>query len=86
MPYVITEPCIGCKDGSCKSICPVDCIFDGGEQLFIDPSDCIDCGFCVKECPVEAIFKDERVPIKWLEYTERNRLAAAARTLLAQSA
>ena len=24
--YVITEPCIGVKDKSCVSVCPVDCI------------------------------------------------------------
>ena len=26
MTYVITEPCIDVKDGSCVDVCPVDCI------------------------------------------------------------
>src|ERR1700730_10928369 len=26
VPYIIPEPCIGVKDGSCVDVCPVDCI------------------------------------------------------------
>ena len=37
MTYVITEPCIGTKDQSCVEVCPVDCIYDGGDQFFINP-------------------------------------------------
>jgi ferredoxin len=29
-----------------------------GVQLFIDPDECVDCGACVPECPVDAI-RDE---------------------------
>lgn len=29
-----------------------------GVQLFIDPAECIDCGACVPECPVDAIEAD----------------------------
>jgi NAD-dependent dihydropyrimidine dehydrogenase PreA subunit len=39
MTYVITEPCIGTKDQSCVEVCPVDCIYDGGDQFFINPED-----------------------------------------------
>lgn len=28
-------------------------------QLYINPDTCIDCGACVPECPVDAIYKDE---------------------------
>ena len=28
-------------------------------MLFIDPEECIDCGACVPECPVEAIFPED---------------------------
>lgn len=28
MAYVITEPCIGVKDRSCVTVCPVDCIYE----------------------------------------------------------
>lgn len=31
-------------------------------QLYIDPEDCIDCGACVSECPVDAIFHEDDVP------------------------
>ena len=27
--------------------------------MYIDPEECINCGACVPECPVEAIFEDE---------------------------
>ncbi len=27
------------------------------KQLYIDPEECIDCGACEPECPVEAIFR-----------------------------
>ena len=30
-----------------------------GLQLYINPDECIDCGACVPECPVEAIYEDE---------------------------
>jgi NAD-dependent dihydropyrimidine dehydrogenase PreA subunit len=34
MPYVIAEPCIDVKDGTCVDVCPVDCIHsdDAAEQ------------------------------------------------------
>lgn len=32
--------------------------FPGG-QLYINPDECINCGACVPECPVDAIFSDE---------------------------
>ena len=44
MPHVICEPCIGVKDRSCQEVCPVECIYDAGEQLYIHPDECIDCG------------------------------------------
>ena len=44
MPHVICEPCIGVKDRSCQDVCPVECIYDAGEQLYIHPDECIDCG------------------------------------------
>lgn len=30
-----------------------------GLQLYINPEECIDCGACVPECPVDAIFSSE---------------------------
>jgi NAD-dependent dihydropyrimidine dehydrogenase PreA subunit len=36
--------------------------YESAEQLFIDPDTCIDCGLCVDECPVSAIYQDEDLP------------------------
>ena len=58
MPYVVAEPCIGTKDKSCVAVCPVECFYEGEDQLYIHPDECIDCGLCVPECPVDAIFAD----------------------------
>lgn len=41
-------------------------------MLVIHPDECIHCGACEPECPVEAIFEDDDVPEKWAEYTELN--------------
>jgi NAD-dependent dihydropyrimidine dehydrogenase PreA subunit len=80
MAYVIAEPCIGTKDTACVDACPVDCIHpkkdeaDHGaaDQLFIDPVECIDCGACVPECPVEAIFDETQVPDNQKHWTAIN--------------
>ena len=75
MPFVITEPCIGVKDKSCVAVCPVDCIhFDQGtdRMLFIDPDECIDCGACEPECPVNAIYPEDSLPGEWAAYGELN--------------
>lgn len=64
MTYIITESCVGVKDASCVAVCPVDCIIatDEDAMMFINPSECIDCGACVPECPVAAIFPEDDVP------------------------
>ena len=74
MPYVVTEPCIGVKDKSCITVCPVDCIYEIDEMVVIHPDECIDCGLCEPECPVTAIFVDTDVPDQWAEYIEKNRV------------
>ena len=73
MAYIIAEPCIGTKDASCVSVCPVDCIYEGEDMYYINPDECIDCGACEPECPVEAIFADDAVPEQWKSFTEKNR-------------
>jgi ferredoxin len=62
MTYVVTEPCIRCKYTDCAEVCPVDCFHEGPNFLAIDPEVCIDCALCVPECPVDAIYPDDRVP------------------------
>ncbi|WP_050615336.1 indolepyruvate ferredoxin oxidoreductase subunit alpha [Bacillus testis] len=61
MAFVITSPCIGEKASDCVTVCPVDCIVEGEDQYFIDPSICIDCGACETACPVEAIFHEDEL-------------------------
>jgi ferredoxin--NADP+ reductase len=66
--YIITQNC--CKDASCVPVCPVDCIrpvggageFTDTEMLYIDPVACIDCGACLDECPVDAIYYEDDLP------------------------
>ena len=42
------------------------------KQLYIDPEECIDCGACEPECPVEAIFDESEVPDEWSNFTKLN--------------
>jgi NAD-dependent dihydropyrimidine dehydrogenase PreA subunit len=71
LTYVITEPCIGTKDQSCVEVCPVDCIYDVGDHFMINPEECIDCGACERECPVEAIYPEDEVPEDMLSYVTK---------------
>jgi ferredoxin len=80
MAYVITDPCVGEKEGSCIDVCPVDCIhptpeesgYEVADQLYIDPGECIDCGACVEVCPFEAPMPKEYIPGEYLASVERN--------------
>ena len=52
----------------CVEVCPVDCFYEGNNMLVIKPDECIDCGVCEPECPVDAIKPDTENGIeKWLE-------------------
>ncbi len=70
--YIITEPCIDVKDKSCIDVCPVDCIHESDRMLVIDAEECIDCGACEPECPVEAIFPEDAVPDRWVPFIKIN--------------
>jgi ferredoxin len=68
MTYVVTEVCIKCKYTDCVEVCPVDCFYEGANMLVIHPDECIDCGVCEPECPVDAIKPDTEPSLeKWLE-------------------
>ena len=76
MTYVVTESCIKCKYTDCVEVCPVDCFYEGPEFLVIHPDECIDCGLCEPECPIEAIYADDELPANQIEFVEINaRLA-----------
>lgn len=80
MAHVITEPCIGTKAAACVAVCPVDCMhprkdepdYESVAHLSIDAGTCIDCGLCVDECPVKAIFPEASVPAEWHKYIQLN--------------
>ncbi len=68
MTYVVIDPCIRCKYQDCVEVCPVDCFYEGENMLVIHPDECIDCGVCEPECPVDAIKPDTVPGIEpWLE-------------------
>lgn len=67
MTFVVTEECIKCKYTDCVEVCPVDCFYEGENMLVIHPDECIDCGVCEPECPVEAIKPESEELLKWVE-------------------
>jgi ferredoxin len=68
MTYVVDERCIKCKTTDCVAVCPVNCFYEGENMLVIHPDECIDCGVCEPECPVDAIKPDSEPGLeKWLE-------------------
>ena len=72
MAYVVTESCIKCKYTDCVEVCPVDCFYEGPEFLVIHPDECIDCGLCEPECPIEAIYADDELPENQIQFIEIN--------------
>ena len=68
MTYLVNDNCIKCKYTDCVEVCPVDCFYEGENMLVINPEECIDCGVCEPECPVDAIISDsEDENGKWLK-------------------
>jgi ferredoxin len=69
MTYVVTDTCIKCKYGDCVPVCPVDCFYEGENMVVINPEECIDCGVCEIECPVDAIKPDTEAGMEpWVEF------------------
>ena len=79
MTFVVTGNCLRCRYTDCVVVCPVDCFHGDAEMLYIDPVACIDCGACVPECPVEAIYDEGGVPADEAHWLEIN--AERARSL-----
>ncbi len=72
MTYVVVDSCIKCKYMDCIEVCPVDCFYEGQNFLVINPEECIDCGVCEPECPVEAILPDTEGDLeKWVEINQK---------------
>ena len=72
MTYIVNDKCIKCKLTDCVDVCPVDCFYEGKNMLVIKPDECIDCGVCEPECPVDAIKADtEPGSEQWLEINKK---------------
>ena len=67
MTAVITDACIKCKLMDCVEVCPADAFYEGENMLVINPLECLDCGVCIEECPIDAIlFEDDEGAEPWL--------------------
>ena len=76
MTYLVTDNCIMCKHTDCVEVCPVDCFYEGENMLVINPDECIDCGVCEPECPVDAIisdasFNNQSEAVRWTEINRK---------------
>ena len=75
MTYLVNDKCIKCKHTDCVDVCPVDCFYEGKNMLVINPDECIDCGVCEPECPVDAILSDtEDGTAEWVDINEKYSL------------
>ena len=73
MPYVITEACIGTKDKACVDVCPVDCIYEGAEQLYHPPGRVHRLRRLRARMPGNRDFPEEDVPGEQKQYVQINR-------------
>jgi ferredoxin len=76
MAHVVTSKCQGCKFTDCVEVCPVACFYELEGRLVIHPDECIDCTACVTECPVEAIYAEQDVPVPFQVDIEFNSVEA----------
>jgi len=84
MAHVVCEPCVNCRNTFCCAVCPVEAFREDAKMLVIDPEVCIDCGACVSECPVQAIYPADDVPEKWKSYIDLNKSKASSLPMINQ--
>lgn len=72
MTFVVTGNCTGCRFTDCVAVCPVDCFHADDSMVYIDPEECIDCGACVSECPVDAIYEVKELPAELAHWQKLN--------------
>jgi ferredoxin len=71
MAFVVVDACVGVKDKSCIEVCPVQCFYEGEDQLYIRADECIDCGACDTVCPVHAIYAEKDLPPESMRAIEK---------------
>ncbi len=74
MTHVVTERCVDCRYTDCCAVCPADCFKEVKDpaMLVIDPVTCIDCGMCIPECPIYAIYPEPEVPDVYKDWIKKN--------------
>lgn len=72
MTFVVLDNCIKCKYTDCVDSCPVEAFHEGPNFMVINPDECIDCGVCVPECPIDAIKADEDLEAHEEHFLELN--------------
>jgi ferredoxin len=77
MAFVVTENCRDCRFTHCIAVCPAGCFHMDEKMVYIDPDDCIDCGACVPECPVDAIWNERELPPELAKWADLNRAMVA---------
>jgi ferredoxin len=63
----------------------VDCFHVGPNFLVIDPDECIDCAVCIPECPVNAIYAEEDLPVEQRHFTAINAELAKSFPVVTQT-
>ena len=64
MTHIVTSACVDHKYQECVAVCPVEAFREVDKYLVIDPDECIDCGVCEPECPIDAIKADTDESVK----------------------
>ena len=84
MAHIVTERCVNSRYTDCCTVCPADCFFEVAdpEMLVIDPNTCIDCGLCIAECPIQAIWPEDELPEEYAEWAQKNADLAPTGTLV----
>ena len=70
MPHVISSKCVSEVYAACQQVCPASAMHyvarlpptypsTGAPMMVIHQDDCIDCGACKPECPVDAILSPD---------------------------
>lgn len=78
MAHVISQKCITEVYAACQQVCPADCMEFVGQlpggypaagqpMMVINGDECIDCGACKPECPVDAILPGTEYDPYWTQ-------------------